>query len=120
MFNKDTKRRAEVLGIPDDYPSGGIRKFKNATVEQIKTLIDENFLDPSDRQNFSPTAGKSKYTKEVSNMVTEKEYVFRVWVGKKETKRCVFINACNGVAARIIAKQKYPGESIGAVWRTEI
>lgn len=53
-------------------------------------------------------------------MVTEKEYVFRVWVGKKETKRCVFINACNGVAARIIAKQKYPGESIGAVWRTEI
>lgn len=58
LFNKDTKRRAEVLGIPDDYPSGGIRKFKNATVEQIKTLIDENFLAPSDRQNFSPTAGE--------------------------------------------------------------
>jgi hypothetical protein len=56
LFNKDTKRRAEILGIPDDYPFGGIRKFKNATAEQIKTLIDENFLAPSDTQNDSPTA----------------------------------------------------------------
>lgn len=56
----------------------------------------------------------------VFNMVTDKEYVFRVWVGKRETKRCVYVKACNGVAARIIAMQKYPGESIGAVWRVSI
>lgn len=53
-------------------------------------------------------------------MMAYNEYAYRVWVGKRETKRCVLINACNGVAARIIAMQKYPGESIGAVWRISI
>lgn len=53
-------------------------------------------------------------------MIPYKEYVFRVWVGKRETKRCVYVKACNGVAARITAMQKFPGESIGAVWRVSI
>lgn len=53
-------------------------------------------------------------------MIEYPKYIFRVWVGKGRTKRCVLIKACNGVEARIIAKQQYPNESVGAVWRVSI
>lgn len=57
FMNKiDPVRRASILNIPNDYPFGGIRMFNGATVKQIKTLLDEGFLDPEDAQNDSPTA----------------------------------------------------------------
>jgi len=55
-FNEDVERRAEILGIDTIFYVGGIQRFSGVTTEQLKALMDENFLDPKDAQNSSYTA----------------------------------------------------------------
>lgn len=58
-FNRDTKRRDEIIFgdyKPEAYKLGGIRRFENLTLEQFKLLYDEKFIDPEDCQNSAPSA----------------------------------------------------------------
>jgi len=56
-MNKDFKRRDELLNlINEQYECGGIVSFDNLDVETFKKLLDEDFVDPNRRQNYSPTA----------------------------------------------------------------
>ena len=60
-YNRDYRRRDEILGIQVDWASknsGGVEWFDRASLEQIATVYLEGFLDPSDQQNYSPTAGE--------------------------------------------------------------
>ena len=44
-MNTDQKRRDEIMGL--DYPKyiGGLEKFEDLKVEQLETLIKENFAN---------------------------------------------------------------------------
>lgn len=55
-LNKDTARRAEILGdalAPTSW--GGIQNYDYATLSQLELLLKENFADPNDQQNEAPT-----------------------------------------------------------------
>ena len=55
-LNSDQVRRDEILGI--DYHSdylGGTESFVGLTIDELNQLLRENFIDPYDRQNDSPT-----------------------------------------------------------------
>jgi hypothetical protein len=49
----------------------------------------------------------------------DKQYTFRVWVGKGKNQRLVFIKAYTAVEAKIIARQQYK-DYVAAVWRVEV
>ena len=59
FLNTDIKRRDELIfkdGFQfERYSCGGIRYFKDLTLDTLKSLKRENFLDASDAQNSSPT-----------------------------------------------------------------
>lgn len=57
MLNRDAKRRNNLL---DSFfvKNSDDRIFCELTAEVMQQLIDENFLDPEDTQNDSPSAGE--------------------------------------------------------------
>jgi len=65
MLNKDIDCRENIIfGEPYDkhnYQMGGIRRFKDLSVEALKELLTLNFIDPSDRQNMAPSAWEIFY-----------------------------------------------------------
>lgn len=56
-LNRDDVRRREIFApfVSPDKPSGGITRFNHLNLEALKQLIDENFADPTERQNDSPS-----------------------------------------------------------------
>jgi hypothetical protein len=50
-MNKDTKRRAELLGID----TGKFVHFVGLTAVNLRKLIDEGFADPEEQQNDAPS-----------------------------------------------------------------
>ena len=55
-YNYDDKRRCEIIGMdcPPKY-LGGCKSFKGLTLSQLNLLLEENFIDPEECQNSSPT-----------------------------------------------------------------
>ena len=53
-FNPDEARRLEIIGL---NPGNGydIARFNGLKHEQIQLLLDENFADPDETQNDSPS-----------------------------------------------------------------
>lgn len=62
-FNKDDKRRCEIMGISNThgYRLGGIFHFGNLTLEQLDKLLEEKFIDPKEAQNNSPTVDDFRF-----------------------------------------------------------
>lgn len=57
-LNKDYKRRDSIIFgryCKELYKFGGIRHFEGLDVIRLKMLLDENFIDPGDRQNLAPS-----------------------------------------------------------------
>lgn len=57
-LNKDIVSRDKIIFgkyRPNKYKFGGIQKFEGMDVKTLKTLIDNNFADPEDRQNLAPS-----------------------------------------------------------------
>ena len=57
-LNKDIKTRDSILFNDGYQPSqylGGIRHFKRLNVERLTQLIDNGFVDLTDRQNEAPS-----------------------------------------------------------------
>lgn len=71
-YNKDDQRRKEILGLSDISNNREIIYFEDIDKNSVKLLIDENFLDPEDAQNCSPTA-KDIYDF-ISNPVGDADY----------------------------------------------
>ena len=59
-FNKDIKARDELIfGKYDESKYiGGCRNFSGLTIEKMEQLIADKYLDPSERQNKSPTVAE--------------------------------------------------------------
>jgi hypothetical protein len=55
-LNPDSTRRDEILGLKWNDEFGGISTFEGITLKQVETLLSENFIDPQNTQNESPTA----------------------------------------------------------------
>lgn len=55
-FNRDEKRRLEIVGVDSpDFEFGGCHRMC-ASYEKVNLLFKEHFIDPTDQQNASPTA----------------------------------------------------------------
>lgn len=54
VLNKDSKRRDEILGIKEWVDMGGIMRIECITIDQMRELIDNDFLDLEEKQNFAP------------------------------------------------------------------
>lgn len=109
-FNHDDKRRCELLGIkyPADWSYGGCIHFKNLNNENFNLLAMENFIDPYDSQNDSPTADEfrefiNKYPEVTAHgyAVSPDRYDYRVTIEGIEYYGIVskemlidFINLC--------------------------
>jgi hypothetical protein len=55
----DAGREEIVFGKSIDWEedaSGGVRRFRGLDAETAQRLIDEGYLDPDGKQNYSPTA----------------------------------------------------------------
>ncbi len=61
-YNYDDKRRCELLGIkyPANWGYGGCINFEGLNKKRFDLLLEENFIDPDDSQNESPTAKEFK------------------------------------------------------------
>lgn len=60
FLSKQAKERDKIIFgsyDPNAY-MGGIRKFKNLEVRDLRTLVNKGFADPEDAQNNSPTLGE--------------------------------------------------------------
>ena len=59
-FNRDVKARDELIfGKYDESKYiGGCRNFSGLTIEKMEQLIADKYLDPSERQNKSPTVAE--------------------------------------------------------------
>lgn len=57
-FNRDSARRAEIIGIADGTGFGGVKGFKGLSVEALNALVAEGFVDVEERQNSSPSVGE--------------------------------------------------------------
>jgi len=60
-MNRDYKRRNEILGIP--FEEGAkenveINRLYRLSLDIVKKLFKEKFIDPKDNQNSSPTAAQ--------------------------------------------------------------
>jgi hypothetical protein len=59
MLNRDNERREEIVygGAIEwkDHGFGGIARFHGLKIDALHKLIDENFANPEDRQNFAPS-----------------------------------------------------------------
>ena len=57
-YNRDDKRRLEIVfgpGATCDYKTGGTESFVELTIDELKILLDEGFIDPDGRYNEAPT-----------------------------------------------------------------
>ena len=57
-LNKDIETRDKIIYgkyKPSRYKFGGTQSFRGMMVDTLKTLIDQNFADPEECQNDSPT-----------------------------------------------------------------
>lgn len=57
-LNKDIVARDKIIFgkyRPSTYKFGGIRHFEGLNVKKLKQLLDLNFADPEETQNFAPT-----------------------------------------------------------------
>lgn len=60
-LNRDIQRRDEIIFNKYDenaYNSGGVVKFENLNLENLKKLFALNFINPNDKQNDCPTAAE--------------------------------------------------------------
>lgn len=63
-FKKDWEKASKsddifaTGAVIDSYYVGGIKKFKNLSLEQLKTLVKEEFIDPEAQQNTSPSVAQ--------------------------------------------------------------
>jgi len=59
-FNKDYKKRDELLGIQPNWTdqSGGLEYVETITIDQLEKLLTERFINPNEYQNESPTTRK--------------------------------------------------------------
>lgn len=58
-LNKNIEQRDEILFgeyCPEDYKSGGCKRFYGVSVDELEELVELKFLDPDDHQNCSPSA----------------------------------------------------------------
>jgi hypothetical protein len=55
-LNQDQAMRDSIIGIKNPEYFGGCEHYSGLTLEQLDKLIDNRFIDLSDRQNDSPTA----------------------------------------------------------------
>ena len=61
IYNRDSRTRDTIIfGKPIDWDNdlGGAYYFDELTVEQLEQLVNQQFADPAERQNFSPTLGE--------------------------------------------------------------
>ena len=56
-YNRDDKRRCEILKTDGTYGMGGTESIQSVTLQQLKDLEKEGFLDPEMTQNDSPSIG---------------------------------------------------------------
>ena len=56
-LNSDIKARDEMIfGTYDtNCYSGGIRRFRNLSLEKLESLVNSGFADPDETQNYSPS-----------------------------------------------------------------
>jgi len=55
-LSSNQARRDEILGIDsDDTYLGGTAEYYGLTIDKLNQLLEENFIDPYERQNDSPT-----------------------------------------------------------------
>ena len=84
-LNKDIKRRDELIFgdyDPLEYSgnSGGVRKFNGISVQTLKQLLEENFIDPDDDQNGSPSIMKMlKFSVKWNNKYVFGGYAVEIW-----------------------------------------
>lgn len=60
VYDRDSRTRDTIIfGKPIDGANdlGGAYYFDELTVEQLEQLVNQQFADPAERQNFSPTLG---------------------------------------------------------------
>lgn len=73
-YNKDDKRRCEILGITPNY-MGGYYGIDKMNIEQLNMLLEENFIDPDECQNCSPSTMEFKEFMEAYPGVTAHGYI---------------------------------------------
>ena len=56
-MNQDQKRRDEVMGLDGPKYIGGLERFEELNLEQLETLLKEDFAALTDAQNSAPTTG---------------------------------------------------------------
>ena len=54
-LNANEKRRLEILNIKNPKYLGGVERIQSITLKQLKTLVEEEFIDLDESQNYSPT-----------------------------------------------------------------
>lgn len=54
-LNRDTKRRNEILGIKNEQYTGSCMSVYGITLDSLNQLIEEEFIDLNESQNYSPT-----------------------------------------------------------------
>ena len=57
-LNKDIETRDKIIFgkyREATYKHGGVREFEGMTRDTLKQLLDQDFADPDERQNLSPT-----------------------------------------------------------------
>ena len=84
-LNKDIKRRDELIFgdyDPLEYSgnSGGVRKFNGISVQTLKQLLAENFTDPDDDQNGSPSVREMlEFSEKWNNKYVFGGYAVEIW-----------------------------------------
>lgn len=73
-YNKDEKRRCEILGINPTY-GGGYYGIHKMDINQLNMLLDEKFIDPEECQNCSPSTMEFKEFMEAYPNVTAHGYI---------------------------------------------
>lgn len=62
VLNKDVIKRDEIISKYsskfEDIYLGGIKRFSKLSLDGLKILIEEGYVDIDDRQNYSPTIDK--------------------------------------------------------------
>lgn len=56
--NKDTARRAAIIGIEDKIGAGGTQSYEGLTPAKLQQLVDEGFAELDERQNDAPSIGE--------------------------------------------------------------
>ncbi len=70
-----------------DYGYGGIRSFKNLTLEKLEKLIELGFCDPVGRQNDSPTA--QQFLKFMQKYPDVKAHGYCIHRGRKDYRMTI-------------------------------